>query len=512
MKLRAPAAVGSLLLGCLLLTACSLMPRYQPPANPAPAAYQQFDPATDCRSPAAMPSAVPGQSTQMASFDPQSPCAWGPAHPSDQLPRKDWWQDFGDPVLDSLETQVDAANPDLAAALARYQQAHALELEARSALFPTVILQGNADSARQSDTRPLRSASQPSNYHDYLLGGQLSYEIDLWGRVRSAVAAGAAETQSLAADIETVRLLLHAELALDYIELRNQDAQRTLLEQTVQAYGRALDMTQTRLQGGISSALDVAQAQTQLETARANLTDVVDRRTLLEHAIAALAGNVASKFSIPPAARALKLPNVPVAMPSILLERRPDVAAAERRMAAFNAQIGVARAAFFPRISLSAIAGFESTAAAGLFSAPNRYWAIGPQGFMALFDAGLRRAVVASARAQFDLAADNYRGTVLTAFRQVEDALAQDRLLQQELTQQQAARSAAERGLALAMNQYQNGAVDYLQVVTAQITALQAQRAALDLESRELRASVDLVRTLGGGYQAGWPVTAQAAN
>jgi NodT family efflux transporter outer membrane factor (OMF) lipoprotein len=446
----------------------------------------------------------------MASFDVPSACAWGPAHPSDQLPRNDWWQDFGDATLDALERQVDLANPDLAAALARYQQARALELEARSALLPSVTVQGNADSARQSDTRPLRSASQPSNYHDYLLAGQLGYEIDLWGRVRSAVAAGAAQTQALGADIESVRLLLHAQLALDYIELRNQDAQRILLEQTVQAYSRALDMTSTRYQGGISSALDVAQAQTQLETARANLTDVIDRRSLLEHAIAELVGTVASQFSIASSALTLKLPNVPVAMPSTLLERRPDVAAAERRMAAFNAQIGVARAAFFPRISLSAIAGFESTAAAGLLAAPNRYWAIGPQGLMALFDAGLRRAVVANARAQFDQAAASYRGAVLSAFRQVEDALAQDRLLQQELGQQQAARSAAERGLALAMNQYQNGAVDYLQVVTAQITALQAQRAALDLESRELAASVDLVRALGGGYQAAWPVTAQA--
>lgn len=470
------------------LSACSLMPRYQPPINPAPAHYQQFQPTADC---------------------PQSACTWGPAHPADELPRTDWWRGFGDPLLDTLEAKVDAGNPDLAAALARYQQAHALELEARSALFPTVTAQGYAGNARQSDTRPLRSASQPSNYHDYVLAGQLGYEIDLWGRVRSAVAAGAAQTQALGADLESVRLLLHAELALDYIELRDQDAQRALLEQTVQAYSRALDMTTTRYQGGISSALDVAQAQTQLETARANLTDVIDRRALVEHAIAALTGAIASDFTINSGALSLKVPNVPVAMPSTLLERRPDVAAAERQMAAFNAQIGVARAAFFPRISLSALAGFESTAAAGLLSAPNRYWAIGPQGLLAVFDAGLRRAVVASARAQFDQAADNYRGTVLTAFRQVEDALAQDRLLQQELMQQQAARTAAERGLALAMNQYQNGAVDYLQVVTAQITALQAERAALDLESRELQASVDLVRALGGGYQASWPVTAR---
>ncbi|MGC2461965.1 MAG: efflux transporter outer membrane subunit [Steroidobacteraceae bacterium] len=495
-------------LAYLPLAACSLMPRYQPPVNSAPAHYQQFNPSQqECES---TKIDALQQARAVTVADMQSPCDWGPAHPSDQLPRGDWWREFADPTLDMLEAKIDSANPDLAAAMDRYQQARALESEARSALFPTVSGQAYTNNDHQSGKRPLRSASQPDSYHDDLIGGALNYEIDLWGRVRSAVAASIAQTQAISADLESVRLLLHARLALDYVTLRGEDAQRALLEQAVVAYERALQMTSTRFEGGISSALDVAQAQTQLQTARAALTDVIDQRSLLEHAIAALTGSIASNFSISPGSLDLKLPNVPVAMPATLLERRPDVAAAERTMAAFNAEIGVARAAFFPRISLAALAGFESTQAAGLLAAPNRYWAIGPQGTLTLFDAGYRRAVEASARAQFDEATNNYRSSVLTAFQEVEDALAQNRLLQQELDQQQAARTAAERALALSLNRYENGAVNYLQVVASQIAALQAQRAVLDLQSRELQASVNLVRALGGGWQTSWPATARA--
>ena len=435
---------------------------------------------------------------------------WGPAHPSDQLPRANWWHEFADPALDALEAKIDEANPDLAAALDRYQQARALEGAARSALFPTLSAQTYTNTDRQSDNRPLRSASQPDSYHDDFVGGSLNYELDLWGRVRSAVAAGSAQTQALSAELESVRLALHARLALDYIALRGEDAQRSLLEEAVADYGRAVEMTTTRFQGGIASELDLAQAQTQLETARAALTDVIDHRALLEHAIAALTGSVASRFSIGRGSLTLALPNIPVALPATLLERRPDVASAERTMAAFNAEIGVARAAFFPRISLAAIAGLQSTQAAGLLGAPNRFWAIGPQAAVTLIDGGYRHAVVASARARFDEAANNYRASILTAFQQVEDALAENRLLQAEHDQQQAARVAAERALSLSLNRYENGAVNYLQVVAAQIAALQAQRSTLDLQSRELQANVNLVRALGGGWQANWLITARA--
>ncbi|HEV2702817.1 MAG TPA: efflux transporter outer membrane subunit, partial [Steroidobacteraceae bacterium] len=369
--------------------------------------------------------------------------------------------------------------------------------------------QAYTNTDHQSDNRPLRSASQPDSYHDDLIGGALNYELDLWGRVRSAVAAGTAQSQALSADVESVRLALHARLALDYIALRGEDAQRSLLQEAVVDYGRAVDMTNTRFQGGIASELDLAQAQTQLEVARAALTDVIDRRLLLEHAIAALSGSVASAFSISPGDLTLQSPNVPVALPATLLERRPDVAAAERTMASFNAQIGVARAVFFPRISLAALAGVQSTQSAGLLGAPNAFWAIGPQAALTLFDGGYRRAFVASARARFDEAANSYRASVLGAFQQVEDALADNRLLQQEHDQQQAARVAAERALALSLNRYENGAVNYLQVVSAQIAALQAERATLDLQTRELQARVNLVRALGGGWQAPWPASAQ---
>lgn len=494
-----------LTVACLPLAACTLTPRYQPPVNPAPAQYQQFDAAEDCGSAASVP---PGGLD--APTDTPGPCVWGLAHPSDQLPRSNWWHDFADPDLDALETKVDAANPDLAAALDRYRQARALEGEARSALFPTLAAQSYTNTDRQSANRPLRSATQPDSYHDDLIGGTLNYELDLWGRVRSAVAAGSAQRQALSADLESVRLALHARLALDYIALRGEDAQRSLLEEAVVDYGRAVDMTNTRFRGGIASELDLAQAQTQLQTARAALTEVIDRRALLEHAIAALSGSVASTFSLPRGNLTLQPPNVPVALPTTLLERRPDVAAAERTMAAYNAQIGVARAAFFPRISFAALAGLQSTQSAGLLGAPNRFWAIGPQAALTLFDGGYRRAVTANVRAQFDEATHRYRGSVLTAFQQVEDALADNRLLQQEHDQQQAARVAAERALALSLNRYENGAVNYLQVVAAQIAALQAQRATLDLQARELQASVNLVRALGGGWQTDWPTTARA--
>jgi NodT family efflux transporter outer membrane factor (OMF) lipoprotein len=469
----------------VLSAACSVAPPYRAPAPPAVDQYRELG-------------------------------EWAPAHPSDELPRGDWWHDFGDPTLDGLESRLDTANPDLAAAVDRYQQARALAVQAHASLLPTAAAQGWDNADHQSANRPLRSASQPNSYHDDLLAGAVSWELDLWGRVRNTAAAGSAAAQASSADMESVRLALHAELAEDYIALRDQDAQRRLLEQTVEAYSRALTMTTTRFEGGIASGLDVAQAQTQLETARANLTDVIERRALLEHAIAALVGSTAAQLTLPageptPAGGlTMQLPTVPVALPSTLLERRPDVAAAERRMAEYNATIGIARAAFFPRISLAAIAGFEDTQGAGLLGAPNRFWAIGPQGVLTVFDHGFRAAVVAEARARFDEASDRYRGAVLRALREVEDSLARGRLLEQELAQQQNARTAAERALELSMNRYEQGAVSYLQVVTTQVTALSAERAALDLTSRQLQADVELIAALGGGWQAGWPVTAHA--
>jgi NodT family efflux transporter outer membrane factor (OMF) lipoprotein len=360
-----------------------------------------------------------------------------------------------------------------------------------------------ATRSRQSDHRPLRSAVQPDEYADALVGAQLGYELDLWGRVRNLVAAGEANAQASAADLASVRLSLHAELADDYIALRGLDAQAQLLDATVAAYARALDLTRNRFRGGAASGLDVARAQAQLDGARAQASDVQARRALLEHAIASLVGTPASKFSLPARVVNLSAPSVPTGLPSTLLERRPDVAAAERRAAAANAQIGIARAAFFPSITLTAAGGYESGGGSAWLSAPNSFWSIGPRAFLTLFDAGRREARVAAARAALDEAGDRYRAVALDAFRQVEDDLALERLLRDEANSQDAAATAAQRALDLSMDRYRNGAVSYLEVVASQTASLQARRAALLLHDRELQASVGLVRALGGGWSAG---------
>ncbi len=425
---------------------------------------------------------------------------WRDAAPSDQLERGDWWRDYRNATLDDLEAKVDAANPDLAAAVDRYDQARAYLAQAQSNAFPEIDAGGLVTRNRQSDHRPLRSASQPAEYGDHLVGVSMGYELDLWGRVRNSIAAGKATAQAAAADLASVRLSLHAELADDYIVLRGLDAQEKLLVDTVNAYEQALKLTQNRFEGGAASGLDVARAQNQLDTARAQTTDVRAQRALYEHAIASLAGVSASKFSLPPEAAELALPSIPVALPSTLLERRPDVAAAERRAAAANSMIGVARAAFFPSISLTATGGYENTGSAGWLTAPNGFWSIGPRFSFALFDAGRRRAVDEQAQAVFNEAADRYRGTALAAFRQVEDNLALLHLLDEEAKQEGAAVASAQNTLHLAMDRYENGAVNYLDVVASQTAALQAQRTLLVLRDRRLRASVGLIRALGGGW------------
>jgi len=461
-----------LLAGACTLAGCSFAPTYKVPVVDVPDSYKEAGP-------------------------------WQPAVPSDQRERGDWWRDYGDATLDDLETRVDAANPDLAAALDRYAQARAYSAETRAGLFPQVDTAAGATHNRQSDHRPLRSASQPDEYQDNLIGAQLSYEFDLWGRVRNLVAAGEAKAQASAADLASVRLSLHAELANDYIALRGLDAQAKLLDETVTAYAKALALTQNRFRGGAASGLDVARAQTQLDNARAQSTDVQARRALLEHAIASLVGTPASKFSLPLEVVEISEPAVPAGIPSTLLERRPDIAAAERRAAAANANIGVARAAFFPSITLTAVGGFENTGGADWLSAPNAFWSIGPRAFLTLFDAGRREARVDQARAALDEAGDRYRATTLTAFQQIEDNLALIHLLGEEAKSQDAAAASAKRTLNLALDRYRNGAVSYLEVVESQTAELQAQRASLSLRDRELQASVGLIRALGGGWAPG---------
>jgi NodT family efflux transporter outer membrane factor (OMF) lipoprotein len=432
---------------------------------------------------------------------------WTPASPADTAPRGDWWTVYGDETLDGLERRMDSDNPDLALALARYDEAQAYAAQARAALFPQVGLSGAATTNRQSADRPLRVGG-PDYYGDNVVGGSVSYEIDLWGRVRNLVAAGKAQAQASAADAASVRLSLEAQLADAYLSLRGLDAEAKLLADTTNAYAIALKLTQSLHDGGAVAGLDVSRAQTQLRIACAQEVDVMAQRALYEHEIAALVGEPASNFSLTPMAQLPEPPKVPVAAPSLILQRRPDIAAAERRAAAANAMIGVARAAFFPSISLNAAGGFENTGASNLLSAADGWWTLGPTFAMTLFDGGLRKAQVRASRDQFNEASASYRSTVLAAFQQVEDNLALCNKLADEAGEQSAAVTAAERTEALAMVQYRLGAVTYLDVVIAQTTDLQAQSTELAIETRRLQASVDVVRSLGGGWSE--PATTQA--
>jgi NodT family efflux transporter outer membrane factor (OMF) lipoprotein len=426
---------------------------------------------------------------------------WTRAEPADALPRGGWWKIFKDPVLDGLEDKVDASNPTLAQALARYQAAQGFLGVAEAAQGPRIGANGSATRNRQSDNRPLRGSNQPDEYTANTIGMQLGYEIDLWGRVRNEVAAQKANVQASAADLASAKLSLEAQLADDYVRLRGFDAQADLLAQTVSAYEKTDALIGKRHADGLASKLDVDRSRTLLETARAQVSEVASRRALLEHAIASLAGEMASTFSLQAQPQPVAPPNALVSVPSQLLQRRPDVAAAERRMAAANAEIGVARAAFFPVISLDGGAGFQNTGGPNLLSAPNSYWGIGPQLLFTIFDSGRRHAGEDVAKARFDQAAAAYRGEVLQAFQDVEDALSLENRLAAEAVDQTQAVQAADEAQDIALKRFQRGVISYLDVVTAQTAALQAEQAAVDLAARRSEASIRLVRAIGGGWE-----------
>jgi NodT family efflux transporter outer membrane factor (OMF) lipoprotein len=462
----------SVLAGSLLLAGCSFAPAYAPPkVETPPAAFKEAGP-------------------------------WTPASPdAAALPRDGWWKVYGDPTLDALEAQLAQANNSLASAVARYDQARALAAQAQAALIPEIDVTGALQANRQSRNRPLRqNGSGPNQYDNNQIGLASSYEIDLWGRVRNQAAVSHAQAQASAADLRGVELSLQAELANDYMAVRGADAQLRLLADTVEAYGRAYDLTHARHQGGAASGLDEDRAETQLRTARAQIPEVRAQRALVEHAIAVLVGRSASSFSVPAADIQPAPPKTPITAPSVLLQRRPDVAAAERRAAAANAQIGVARAAFFPTVTLGASVGYQDSAGINLIQAPNTYWTLGPTLIGPLFDAGRRKAAAHAAEAQFAQASADYRQVVLAAFQNVEDQLALNNQLANEADEQALAASAARKTEDLALTRYRLGAANYLEVVTAQTQALQIEQLALNVRTRRLQASVNLVRALGGGW------------
>ena len=425
---------------------------------------------------------------------------WQPAQPAEALPRGAWWKVYRDPALDGLEAQIEQANPTLASALARYDQARAYLDQLRSGLYPSIDAAAGFTQNRQSDDRPLRGANQPNVYAADTVGVGANYELDLWGRVRNQVESGKAATQAGAADVQSVLLALQAQLADNYMRLRGIDEEARLLNDTVEAYARALELTQNRHKGGIASGIDVARADTQLRAVKAQASDIAAQRAVLEHAIASLVGQPAMQFSLAGAGARLDVPVIPTGIPSTLLQRRPDIAAAERRAAAANANIGVARAAFYPDITLGLSYGFQNTGEAALLSSPYSFWSIGPGMLLNLFDAGLRDARLAQAKAAYEQAGADYRAVVPAAFQQVEDDLALLKYDRDAEEQQNQALKSANTTLTLALNRYREGAVNYLEVVTAQAAALSAQSSALDLHTRQLRTSVDLIRAVGGGW------------
>ena len=479
-KLMPAILAGLLFAGLILLSGCAVGPRYSRPSAPVPADYKE------------------------------TPQNWKPAQPADQVLRGKWWEVYQDPELNGLEEKINISNQSLKAAQAQFAQARATVRYNRADYYPTITAGVSATRERFSANRPLAgsvTATGPpttaaTTMNDLIIPVDMAYEPDVWGRVRRTVEAARANAQASLADLESVSLSVHAELAVDYFQARELDAESQLLDSTVASYLKQLELTDNRYKGGVASQVDVAQAQTQLETARAQAIDVRAQRTQFEHAIAVLIGEPASTFSLPVIALSASPPVIPPGLPSALLERRPDIAANERLMAAANAQIGVAKAAYFPLFNLTPSAGFESTTIVNWLSSPSAFAAVGASAVVTAFDVGRRRAASDQARAAYDQTVANYRQNVLTAYQEVEDSLAALRLLEDESNTQTAAVAAAEHSLALSNNRYRGGVTTYLEVITAQTTALANERAAVQISGRRMVDSVLLIKALGGGWNA----------
>jgi NodT family efflux transporter outer membrane factor (OMF) lipoprotein len=476
-KIRATTA---LLCGALLLQGCVVGPKYNRPTMQAPGTYKEVTP------------------DDLKKMD-----GWKVAQPQDSALHGKWWEILGDPQLNTLEEQVNISNQNVAAAFASFMAARALVREARAQYFPTVT--AGASIVRQH--QPSSSGGTTSN--NYSIPFDASWTPDLWGRVRNTVRANVANAQASAADLENTRLTAQAELAVDYFQLRGQDALKQLLDSTVVAYEKSLELTRALYETGIDSDESVAQAETQLEATRALDTGLGILRSQYEHAIALLVGQPASSFSI--AVEPLKTPPpaIPFGVPSQLLERRPDIAASERLMAQANALIGVQKAAYFPTLTLSASFGFQSTDASSWLTWPSRVWSVGPSLSELIYDGGLRRATVEQFRAQYDQTVANYRNTVLTAFEQVEDNLSALRILSQEIQEQDTAVASAQRSLNLATDRYRLGIDPYLNVITAQTTLFSNQQTAVNLRIEQIVDSVQLIEALGGGWDSSTLPTSQ---
>jgi NodT family efflux transporter outer membrane factor (OMF) lipoprotein len=457
------------LLLCLFLVGCAAGPEYRRPEVAAPLAYKEAE-------------------------------GWRQAQPKDTLPKGSWWEVFRDAELDALMKRVDLSNQNIKAAEARLRQAQAVADQARAGLFPT--LAGNAGATRSKSPSLPNAPTNSRATNNFNATLNASWEADVWGRVRRSVESGQASFVASAADLEAARLSARASLAQSYFALRVADGTKKLLEDTVAANQRSLELTKNRYAAGVVARVDVVQAEVQLKSVQAQLVDVGVERAQLEHAIALLLGQAPAQFSIAPQPLQLAMPAIPPGMPSELLERRPDIAAAERGVAAANAQIGIAKAAFFPAFTLSAATGYRSSVLGDLFSAPSNLWSLGIALAQSIFDGGLRKALTSQAIAAYDAEVAAYRQTVLSAFQEVEDNLAALRILEEEAKLQDEVVQAARHALELTLNQYQAGVVSYLNVITAQTTALNSERAAASVLGRRLAASVGLVRALGGGWSA----------
>jgi NodT family efflux transporter outer membrane factor (OMF) lipoprotein len=428
---------------------------------------------------------------------------WKPAQPNDQNLGGNWWELFQDPQLNALEAQINVSNQNLKAAEAQYTQARAALRYQRADYFPTVTAAPSATRNSYSQNRqPHSSQFSGVTFTDLQIPLQLSYQIDVWGRVRRTVEAYRDQAQASAADLAVVNLSMHAQLASYYFQARFLDAEEQLLNSTVAQYQQALDLIQSRYAGGIASDVEVQQAETQLETTRAQAIDVGVARAQFEHAVAVLVGKPPAEFSLPPLPLTTPPPDIPVGLPSELLERRPDIAAAERQMAAANAQIGVAKAAYYPNISLGAAGGFESGSITTLLSGPSVLWSAGPSALFTVFDVGRRRAASDQAIAAYNQTVANYRQTVLTGFQQVEDNVAALRILEHEAAVQDNAVKAAQKYLELAITRYKGGVTSYLEVTTAQSAALSDEVTAVNILGRRMVDAVTLVQALGGGWNS----------